>query len=228
MNAEGWGVALHSGANVYQSAFNTRDMPEVGPTGPESDAEIDGDPAPADVRATVEWSATTENVEIANFEFEDDGEIGPHLQMIGELYNLTALRDDRVERAQSVLRDFVSDSEDLEPKAPGDYPPYLEVEIDTDAATHKTIIERLLTEVYDTDLDEIEVVRRSTFDKPVATAEPVTCPECEDLFRDFDYLTHSEGPQLYASQELEQSLEDDGLDMLRQLWLKSLCSECHG
>jgi hypothetical protein len=131
-------------------------MVAVGPTGEESDAEIDDNPSPGDVRATVEWATKTDNIELADFDFEIDGEVGPHLQLLNDLtYNLTKLNDARLETAQAVLDEYETEEKDVES-------PHLTVTVDADTEEHKHIVEDLLDDVYDTSLADVEEIRRST------------------------------------------------------------------
>jgi hypothetical protein len=128
-------------------------MVAVGPTGEESDAEIDDNPSPGDVRATVEWATKTDNIELADFDFEIDGEVGPHLQLLNDLtYNLTKLNDARLETAQAVLDEYETEEKDVES-------PHLTVTVDADTEEHKHIVEDLLDDVYDTSLADVEEIR---------------------------------------------------------------------
>lgn len=131
-------------------------MVAVGPTGDESDAEIDDDPSPEDVRTTVEWATKTDNIELADFDFEVDGEVGPHLQLLNDLtYNLTKMTDARMEAARDVLEEYETEKDEVEST-------HLTVTVDTDTEEHKQLVEDLLGEVYNASLADVEEIRRST------------------------------------------------------------------
>jgi len=150
-----------------------------GPTGPEADGETDEDPTSQDVRETVEWAVTTENVEMANLYFEDDGVVSEHVQLLGPHYNLTGLSEDHVQEAQRILSDWCADESDLEPEE-GATAFYMDVEVDATIDEHKQVVESVLNEVYDTRLEDIEEITRSTvsqtedtrYDVPKIASDP--------------------------------------------------------
>jgi hypothetical protein len=143
-----------------------------GPTGPEADAETDADASPEDVLETVEWAMTTENVEMANLFFEDDGEVSPHVQLLGPRYNLTGLSEDRVENAQRILSEWCADESGLEPEESATAF-YMDVEVYVTVEEHKQVVESLLNEVYDTRLKDIEEITRSTVSQTEDTRDNV-------------------------------------------------------
>ena len=143
-----------------------------GPTDPEADGETDENPTPKDVRETVEWAMTTENVEMANLYFEDDGVVGEHVQLLGSHYNLTGLSEDRIQEAQRILSDWCADESGLEPEE-GATAFYMDVEVDATIDEHKQLVQSLLNEVYDTRLEDIEEITRSTVSQVEDTRDEV-------------------------------------------------------
>lgn len=135
-----------------------------GPTGPESDGETDENPTPQDVIETVEWAVTTENIEMANFHFEDDGTMGEHFQLIGPHYNLTGLSETRIKKIQRILSDWCVGEDELTPKK-GTTSYYMTIEVEAETSEHQQLVEAILTEVYDTPLEDIERIDRSTTSK---------------------------------------------------------------
>jgi hypothetical protein len=144
-----------------------------GPTGPEADSETDRDPTPEDVRETVDWAVTTTNVEMANLYFEDNGAVGEHIQLLGPHYNLTRLSENRVEEARRILLDWCADQDSLEAEE-GTSAFHMNVEVDTTIDEHKRIVETLLNEVYNTSIDEIEKITRSTVSQTETPREDVS------------------------------------------------------
>ena len=143
-----------------------------GPTAPEADSETDENPTPQDVRETVEWAVTTENVEMANLYFKNDGTVSEYVQLLGPSYSLAGLSEDRVQEAQRILSDWCADESDLEPeKAATAF--YMTVEVDATVDEHKQLVERLLNEVYDTRLEDIEEIIRSTVSQTEAPQDNV-------------------------------------------------------
>jgi len=132
-----------------------------GPTGPEGDAETDEDPSAADVFATIEWAITTENIEMADFQFEFGGELSRYIQLLGSSYNLTGLSEDQVQTAQSLLEEWCVDESDLMPE--NDSPPYyMTVEVDSSIDQHKSLFQAILEDVYQSEPAEITEITRST------------------------------------------------------------------
>lgn len=132
-----------------------------GPTSPEAERETDEDPILQDVHETVEWAMTTDNVKMANLYFEDNGEIDPHVQLLGPRYNLTALSEVRVDEAQRILSDWCVDESEFDPQESATAF-YMDVEVDATVDEHKRLVEDLLNEVYNTPLEDIEKITRST------------------------------------------------------------------
>lgn len=135
-----------------------------GPTGSESDSEIDKEPTPQDVRGTVEWAVTTENADTARFYFEDNGEMSDYFHLLGQGYNLTGLSEDRVENAQRILSDWCFHETELEPQD-GANGTYIFVSVDATVEEHKQLFESLINEVYDVTVEDISKITRSTYEK---------------------------------------------------------------
>jgi hypothetical protein len=149
-------------------------MVSIGPSGDESDAEIDEAPSPEDVRATVEWAVKTDNIEMADFDFEVDGEVEPHLQLLNDLtYNLTKMTDVRLDATRNVLQGYETEEDELEPT-------HLAVTVDATIEEHQNIVQELLDEVYDASLADVEEIRRST----VAVVDDVEYGHVDELASD--------------------------------------------
>lgn len=192
-------------------------MAEVGPTGPKSDAEIDDSPTPEDVLATIEWAVNTPNVEMANLVFEDDGQEGEHIQLLGPHYNLSGLEGNRVDTAQEILDGSTMEGEDLEPED-GYTAPLLITGIEATADEHQDLVVQLLNEVYDTSIDDIERVERSTVsagaeDESVSEPIEATCDLCDETYTvemvleaehlGFNYYERSDDPGSVGPEEVD-------------------------
>lgn len=193
---------------------------EKGPNTEESAGEIDEDPGYDDLIETVEWAVTTENVEMANIEFEDDGNVGPHIQLLGNYYNLTGLNDKRFKKINSILGEHTDDIELTENA-------YVEVEIEADVGTHQDLVVSLLEQVYDTSTNDIERLARSTVAADIDRDTTVaTCEECGDMY-EVEYIMDSFGAEFYGLVDDSGSVGDDAVDMVYQdrddSWLCKIC-----
>jgi hypothetical protein len=183
----------------------------VGPRTAESTAEEDDDPTREHLRATVDWSLEVDNVDMANIEFKDDGAVGPHIQLMGEVYNLSGLSEDRYKKARKVLDGRIEDQDVGEM--------YWTVEVSATVEEHQKLVEELLSEVYDTSPDELETISRSTVEQRdpeenTADISSATCENCGTEFKELEFVMESFGAEFYTSHQVETSLGDEAVDMI--------------
>lgn len=191
-----------------------------GPNTEESTAEFDEDPDYDDLMETIEWAVTTDNVEIVNLEFDHNGTVSEHFQLLGHHYNLTGLNEDRFERVKSILS---SHTENIELEEAG----YAEVEVNADIETHQELIVELLSKVYDTSPEELDRIARSTYEPDMERETTVaTCVGCGDTY-EVEYIMDAFGAEFYSLVENSGSVGDDAVDMVYQQsgdeWLCKLC-----
>lgn len=192
-----------------------------GPNTEESAVEFDEDPDREDLMESVEWAMTTDNVEMVNLVFEDDGSVSAHFQILSHRYNITKLNQDRFETVKSILGEY---SDDIEFEEPG----YTDVKVDVDIETHQNLVVRLIREVYDTSIEEIEEIVRSTYKKDLERETTVaTCDECRDTY-EVERLTDAFGADFYALTDDSNSVGEGGVDMVhRQKQDEWLCKICY-
>lgn len=146
-----------------------------GPTGPEGGVETEDNPTPQDVLETVEWAVTTERVEMAKFHFLDGGGVSEYIELTppGTVYNLYRLTGNRVETTQRILEDWVINKDGLQPKEDATNP-YIITEVDASVEQHKRLFETLLSDVYESSLDEIQKLERSASAAPASDQSLIT------------------------------------------------------
>jgi hypothetical protein len=191
-----------------------------GPNTEEGAAESDEDPDYDDLMETVEWAVTTDNVEMVNLEFDDDGVVSEHFQLLGHHYNLTGLNETRFETVKSILDTHAGDIE-LEEAG------YTKIEVDADIETHQELVVELLRDVYDTSPEKLERITRSTYEPDVDRETTIaTCVECGDSY-EVEYIMDAFGAEFYSLVKNSGSVGDDAVDMVYQQdsdkWMCKVC-----